>query len=58
MYAFACRHPVYVLRKFPQPTRLSMYTVSEVWRGYKGYMRETRLVLANGIAYVRDVANL
>jgi len=57
MFAFTCRHPVNVLRKFPQPTRLATYTAGEVWRGYKGLVEEMRLRLANGNAYVRDLAN-
>ena len=53
MYAFACRHPVYVLRKFPQPTRSSVYTAGEVWRRYKRLYERERLRLANGIACER-----
>lgn len=57
MFAFTCRHPVNVLHKLPQPTRLATYNVGEVWRGYKGFMKEMRLRLSNGNAYVRDMAN-
>lgn len=57
MFACTCRHPVYVLRKFPQPTRLATHTVGEVWREYKGFMKERRLRLANGNAFVGDMAN-
>lgn len=57
MFAFTCRHPVNVLRKFTQSTRLATYTVGDVWREYRGFMKETRLPLANGNAYVKDLAN-
>jgi hypothetical protein len=58
MFAFTCRHPVKVLRKFPRPTTLATYTVGEVWQEYKGFRKEMRLRLVNGNAYVRDLANV
>jgi len=58
MFAFTSRHPVNVLRKFPQRIRLAKYTAGEVWREYKDLMKEVRLRLVNGNAYVRDLANV